>query len=128
MTLQLEPDRYFLGLDLGQAQDFSALVALRREELERPPYSRRRLFRFEVRGVRRWALRTPYSEIAADVAALVEEAPLAGCTLGVDGTGVGAAVLELIAEAKPNATIRPVLITAGHAVTLEGGVYHVAKI
>jgi hypothetical protein len=122
----MSTERVFLGLDLGQSQDFTALVALRRED--GPPYSGRPRTSYEVRGIRRWALRTAYTRIAQDVAALVERPPLAGCVPGTDATGVGAGVVEIIATARPNAVLRPVLITSGHAVTGDGVTVHVPKI
>jgi hypothetical protein len=121
-------DRYLLGLDLGQSQDYTALVALQRTPL--PPAERagKRRFRYEVRGLKRWPLRTPYVAIAADLARLVQGPPLAGCTLGVDKTGVGAGVLEIIQAARPNAVLRPILITAGHEITPDGAGWRVAKL
>jgi hypothetical protein len=61
--------RFFLGLDIGQAQDHTALVALQRTPLPPAERSGRRRYRYEVRGLKRWPLRTPYITIAADVAA-----------------------------------------------------------
>jgi hypothetical protein len=40
---------------------------------------------------------------------------------------VGAAVVDVLRKAKPRAWLRPVLITAGHQVTSEGGAWHVPK-
>src|SRR5262249_6510160 len=118
-----------LGLDLGQAQDFSALVCLLRTPGRGRMKSSRFLRRhFEVRGVKRWPLRTPYSFIAQEVAALVKEPPLAGCTLAVDKTGVGAGVVEMIKAARPNATVKPVLITSGHTVNPNGAGWNVPKV
>jgi hypothetical protein len=88
----------------------------------------KRRFSYEVRGLKRWPLRTPYRTIAADVADLVKGPPLAGCILGVDKTGVGAGVLEIIQAARPNARIRPILITAGHEVTPDGPGFRVPKL
>jgi hypothetical protein len=128
-----EPDeRYFLGLDLGQTSDPSALVALRRTPLPATLNCERywkTRYRFEVCGLKRWPLKTPYTQIAADVAALIARTPaLAGCVLGVDKTGVGAGVLEIIQAARPDAVIRPVLITAGHEVTPDGPGFRVPKL
>jgi hypothetical protein len=126
---------FILGLDLGQTQDFSALVAVE-TSVHRPPVLKEgwlcpapAKYRYEVRGVRRWALRTAYTQIAKDVADLTAGRPLAGCALGVDKTGVGAGVLEIIRAAKPNATVVPVLITAGHeAKRAEDWTWHVPKL
>ncbi len=122
------PDRFFLGLDLGQAQDFSALVALQQWEVPAAPATGRRRYRYEVRGLKRWPLRTAYTQIATDVATMMNKPPLAGAVLGVDKTGVGAGVLEIIRAARPAAVIRPVLITAGHAVALDGAGFRVPKV
>ncbi len=121
----LFPDRYFLGLDLGQATDYAALVALRRRDVSQDPECS--LYRYTVRGVRRWELGTPYTAVAEDVTRLVAGPPLAGCMLGLDATGVGAPVVEMIYRCGPQATIRPVLITSGHAVGGDTACYHVPK-
>jgi hypothetical protein len=111
-------ERHILGLDLGQSMDFSALVALRQREV--PDWSRSTyratVYRrtYVVRGIRRWPLKTPYTAIAEDVARLVSEPPLAGCTLGIDRTGCGQPVVEMVRSHRPNARIVPVFITAGH--------------
>lgn len=120
------PPKYFLGLDLGQRADFTALVCLLRTQV--PGATGRARFRYEARGVRRWALKTPYTRIAADVAKLVLGPPLAGCVLGVDWTGVGIACLEIVRAARPSASVRPVYITAGHTARPEGPGFFVPKV
>jgi hypothetical protein len=104
------------------------LVALQRTPLPPAERSGKRRYRYEVRGLKRWPLRTSYCDIALDVADLVRKPPLAGCVLGVDKTGVGAGVLEIIKAAKPRAVIRPVLITSGHEVTPDGAGFRVPKL
>jgi hypothetical protein len=115
-------EAYFLGLDLGQARDFSALCALRR--LDRP----RGGSLHTLRGLKRWPLGTLYTAICAEVVGLVGRPPLAGCQLGIDHTGVGGAFVDMIKAAGPHATVRPVQITAGSAVTADGMGFHVAKV
>src|SRR4051812_47169389 len=126
--MSIKEERFFCGLDLGQVSDFSGLVALQQWDLPRISGGIRQLYRYEIRGVKRWPLRTPYTAIATDVAELVRQGPLAGCMLGVDKTGVGAGVLEIIAAARPNATVRPVLITSGHSVSAQGAGFNVPKL
>jgi len=132
MTETTEPlpadvaDEYILGLDLGQSQDFSALVALRKR------LAADGKARLTVRGIKRWPLGTLYTQISADVAEVIGRPPswpldLAGCTLGVDRTGCGQPVLEMIRGAKPLATIRPIFITAGNKVTPDGRGFNVPK-
>jgi hypothetical protein len=124
---QTAEDRYFVGLDLGEAVDHSAAVALLRTALPERLKSSRLSYKYEVVGARRWPLKTSYSAVAADVAGLVRDGPLAQCTLGVDKTGVGSGVLELIRAARPNASVRPIFITGGAEVKQNGPGWNVPK-
>ena len=115
---------YILGLDLGQAKDPSALAVLEQSRLapETPA-------NYACRDLRRWPLGTPYPQIVAEVTKLVKAPPLQGCELVIDGTGCGRAVVDLFRLSALDAAVRPVLITAGHAVsTDEHGYIHVAKV
>jgi len=122
-----KPPGYFAGLDLGQAQDYSALAVL--ERTLRPDQARpgRELAHYAVRELRRWPLGTSYTVICADVVKLYAAPPLKGSTLVVDRTGVGASVVDFVSKAKPACWVRPVLITAGHQVTRDGTGFHVPK-
>ncbi len=122
----MEP-RYFVGLDLGQAQDFTALAVLERPPPEsakargEPPV-------YSVRHLQRFPLGTPYTAIVREVDRLTAAPPLKGCALVVDSTGVGKAVVDLFREAGLPVWLRSVLITAGHAVNVgDDGTWHVAK-
>ena len=121
---------YFLGLDLGQTRDFTALAVLERSPptdadttVEQSEYALRHLHRFP--------LGTPYTEIVLAVATLVRSGPLAESPVVVDQTGVGRAVVELLADAlrgRVSCPFYPMTLTAGHAVTGgESGVLHVPK-
>jgi hypothetical protein len=120
------PPSYWLGLDLGQRKDFTALVCLQRTAL--PGATGPARWKYEARGVRRWPLGSAYTSIAADVAALVKAPPLAGCTLGADYTGCGIPIMEIVRAARPNATVRGVFITSGHAARFEAGTWFVPKV
>jgi len=120
---------YFAGLDLGQAQDYSALVIAERYQPApdttvlgaKPP-----LPRYGVRFLKRWPLRTDYPVIVQDVAAVLGHAPLAGnVRLIVDYTGCGRPVVDMFrqAELRP----RPVHIHGGQKVTDEDGTTGVPK-
>ena len=91
---------YTLGLDLGQAQDYSALVTLENVG-----------DRHDVVDIERYALNTPYPEIVANVAGRLQMPLLRDARLVVDATGVGRPVIDMFkaAECKPI----PVMITAG---------------
>ena len=120
----MRPD-YFLGLDLGQTRDFTALAVLERQPptdagtvVEPPEYALRHLHRFP--------LGTPYTEIVPAVAALVRSGPLAEAPVVVDQTGVGRAVVDMMRRAV--GWVVPVTITGGHAVTMsEDRSFHVPK-
>jgi hypothetical protein len=127
--------RFFIGLDLGQTSDFTALSVLERQE-EGPPLALRQLAR--VRG-------RSYPKVVDDVACVVAkldahcERPrvevAAGITmptpltvLVVDATGVGRAVVDLLARTPMPCRLLPVTITSGRAVTGDGaGGLHVPK-
>src|SRR5215217_1060096 len=110
----------YVGVDLGQRRDPTALAVVeRRERLtgETDPvtWERRREVQVSVRHLERLALGTSYVNVAACVGELVRRPELAGrCTMVVDATGVGAAVMDLIrAQRIPGCTIVPVTITGG---------------
>jgi hypothetical protein len=111
--------RHFVGLDLGQAHDSTAVALLAQEvERGRPCYV--------LRHLDRWPPGTPYPRIAEDVGRLLLAVPRWACRLVVDQTAVGRAVAALFRPAA--VTTRLVLISAGHAVTSgEDGCTHVPK-
>lgn len=112
--------RYFLGLDLGQAQDFTALAVLSRprlrgdepKELRTPPY--------DVPHLQRFPLGTPYPEIVTRVVELLGTKHLRGCFFTADQTGVGRPVVEMLTDAmrgQVTCHFCQVTITGGHDVT-----------
>src|SRR5215208_6670319 len=136
---RIRPFAYFLGLDLGQSADYTALAIIEepvwmagrwaspatmdrsfydfvRAESDRarppnPPLSVRHLERFE--------LGTRYTDVVERVREMAYTPPLAGkpCCLLVDKGGVGAAVLDTF----EHAGIRPTAITihGGSAVSYD---------
>jgi hypothetical protein len=119
--------RYYVGLDLGQTTDYTALCVLERPVLTTavepdPAYALRHLQRFP--------LGTPYPEIVRDVIALLKTPPMPGSFLVVDQTGVGRPVVDLFREAfDGNVTCRfaPITISAGHEVSRGNGGFIVPK-
>jgi hypothetical protein len=121
------PD-FICGLDLGKSADFSALAIMERTSKPDEAKPDKAVYHYACRHLQRWPLQTTYTSIIADLAAMLAQEPLAGnCQLVVDGTGVGAAVVEMVRAAKLPAKLVPVLITAGHAVTKVDGTLHVPK-
>jgi hypothetical protein len=122
------PADYFIGLDLGQARDHSALAVVERVAEPRPDGGGRPLSRYAVRHLRRWPLHTSYAAVAADLAALVRAPPLCGPVVVVDQTGVGLAVVDVLARSRLAAALERVVITGGRR-TARGacGAWHVPK-
>ncbi|MEO8662382.1 MAG: hypothetical protein ABI693_28225 [Bryobacteraceae bacterium] len=127
---------YFLGLDLGQQQDYTALVVLAREQAPRVQspvtyqWEPARPARLAVVKVERVALGTPYTDVARWAAEVTRRCALksARTLLCVDVTGVGACVVDLLREQDLcGGWLLPVLITGGYQRTYEGDRYHVPK-
>lgn len=116
---------YFVGLDLGQSQDFSALAVIERSGETKDTYQ------FVCNHLQRWKLRTPYPQIVADTVEMMNSKPLQSGRqspmLAVDATGVGAPVVDLFKRAKHNSYLEPIQITGGSEVTQDGGVTRVPK-
>ncbi len=131
---------YFLGLDLGQAQDPTALAILERHE--RPGTAKPETWKtfhpgggvgefttvsrtpgpaaFTCGHLERLRLGTPYPAIADHVAALLDRAPLKGRThLVVDATGVGRPVVDMLRQRELNPIA--ITITGGDSVTYDHG-------
>ncbi len=117
---------YYLGLDLGQAKDPSALVGIERICPDHVAHDAEAHYSLGL--LQQWPLGTDYTEIARAVGALVNRPMLQGCALVVDYTGVGRPWVDMIRKEKWPCRIKPVLITGGHATSLaDDGSYHVAK-
>ncbi len=149
--MQTTNNRYTVGLDLGFAQDFSALAILRTEREADPPpsqtegpggiYMRRPEERRQrtppvhfLEHVERVPLGTAYPDVARTTVAVLKRPELTTTdeqgkkrspVLVVDQTGVGQPVVQLLRLAG----IAPygVTITGGDKVTHEGREYKVPK-
>ncbi len=112
--------RHFVGLDLGQAQDFTALAVLTRPHLtgNEPPAERQPPY--AVPHLHRFPLGTPYPAVVTAVVDLLRSPPLRGSMLVVDQTGVGRAVVDMLEDGlkgRVTCSFCPVTITAGQEVT-----------
>jgi hypothetical protein len=129
----LESSRFFVGLDLGQSRDHSALAVVERDEIlvgemDYATYERPRVRRYRMRYVERLALGTPYQTVVERVRQVVRQRPLMGwCTLVMDATGVGAPVLDLLRATNLGCGIVPVNLTGGELVSQSGSVWNVPK-
>ena len=127
---------FYVGLDLGQSNDYTALAVVEKIEPERergagdPD--------LHLRHLERYPLRTPYPDMVSRVAALVRDPQLTLTrqdwsgrdVLGepellVDATGVGRPVVDLFKER--GLSYKAITITGGNKVTSTGGGYGVPK-
>ena len=125
--------RFYVGLDLGQAQDYSAVAAVERAELVFPErdaitYSFRAETRYTVRHAERIRLGLPYPEVVEHVRQLARRAPLGkNVKVVVDATGVGAPVVDLLKQAGLGCQVIPVVITGADMESSDGVRYRVPK-
>ena len=95
--------KYFIGLDLGQSYDPSAVAVVEEERGV-----------LVVRYLERAPLGTPYPQIVEWMRQMVGVPPLRGrCGLVVDGTGVGAPVVDMLRAGRLGCEITDVRITGG---------------
>jgi hypothetical protein len=125
---------YLVGLDLGQAADYSALGVLERTQetvdvREEGKLPRKEQVRaYGCRRLKRWPIGTPYTTIVRDVGNLLRRAPLANATLVIDATGVGRPVVDMFRALRLPNRLVAVTITAGQAETFHDGFHRVSKI
>lgn len=108
-------DGFILGLDLGQAQDYTALVTVEQKD-----------DRHDVVDIKRYPLGTPYPAIVASVQEMLAQPTLRDAALVVDATGVGRPVVDMFRA--DGCTPTPVMITGGtHAHRDDNGYWLVPK-
>ena len=121
----MDSKEFFVGLDLGQARDYSALCAVERV-LEVSLAEGAMLVTFNVRHLEIFPLGTPYSEVVETVGILMQQPELAHhTTLVIDETGVGRPVMELFQSAGMDPV--GITITGGPKVTSSATGYVVPK-
>jgi hypothetical protein len=121
---------FFVGLDLGQSQDYTAIVILEKvgmvDEGGIPDYSRSATLYYHLRHIQRFQLGTPYPVVVEQVKDMMAHDALKGqAYLVVDATGVGAPVVDLLRQAG----LFPVAIaiTGGDSSRYEEGMWRVPK-
>jgi len=130
--IELVGSRFYLGLDLGQARDYSAIAVVeRRVELtgERDPvtFVNRTRTRILIVHLERIPLRTPYPDVVETVRNLVQRYHGRKLEVVMDATGVGAAVRDMLSRSKLGVPLTGVTITGGERVTVSQGSYHVPR-
>jgi hypothetical protein len=113
-------NQFYIGLDLGQAQDYTALSVV---EVISEKRGERSFKIFHVRHLHRYPLGTPYPEIVASVLTLSDK--IRSGKLVVDATGVGRPVIDLLKKEGLSPT--EILIHGGDSTTHEGLLWRVPK-
>lgn len=124
---------FFLGVDLGQRRDPSAIAIIERAEViaERPDpiyWQRAKTTRMEVRHLERIRLGTPYTVVIQRILRMARAVSrLGSCTIAVDATGVGAPVVDALQIPGETYRLMPVMIGAADREYHVDGVWRVPK-
>ncbi|HXB74992.1 MAG TPA: hypothetical protein VNY05_42565 [Candidatus Acidoferrales bacterium] len=124
--------QYFVGVDLGQSRDFTAIAIVERAELigawDPAEYAHRKMAELRLRYLERIPLGTTYPDVVDRVRQVTRSAELRErCYLMVDATGVGRPVVDLLRIAGLGCPIMPAIITGADAETNSDGYYKVPK-
>jgi hypothetical protein len=104
---------YYVGLDLGQSQDYTALAVIQKVPTY-DPQTGKHSSELHLKHLERYPLKTPYTDIADQVKSLLSGDPFTTPVLSngrvakaiteliVDKTGVGVAVTDLLKERRLN--------------------------
>jgi hypothetical protein len=120
---------YFVGLDLAQPGESTALAVLERPLISPydPPERRRPIY--DLRHLHRFPLGTPFPDVNAAVHDLLRKLPRA--VLAVDQTGVGGAIIDMLTDVlqgRVDCMCARFTITTGQAIVNEtGNSIHVTK-
>lgn len=104
-----------VSLDSLPSTPYEAMEILAELRAEYMSRRRREPAIFHARHLQRYQLGTSYPSIVADGDKILRRDPLRdhNRTLAIDGTGVGAAVVDMFVGAKLTAELCPILITGG---------------
>jgi hypothetical protein len=116
---------FIVGMDLASSStgDYSVFTVVEKDDNQLRP-------RYSIRHIHRWPLGTEYPQLVQDTIRFLDRPPLPGCTCVIDSTGVGLAFVQSLRlalaertrQAKPPATLIPVVITGGiYAAPAKGG-------
>lgn len=126
---------YFLGVDLGQSKDPTALAVIERivtTDLncrDGVTFQHPQTVSLALRYLERPKLATPYPDLVARIAAVSLAPPLAqNCEVVLDATGVGRPVVDMLRAEQLGGKLVPVVIIPGEKQSFgEGGYWRVPK-
>jgi hypothetical protein len=112
--LVMTQQRYVVGLDLGQANDPTAVAIVEHDYIDPQPT-------YRIRALHRYPLGTRYPAIVNDVTARLLAPPLKHASLlAIDGTGVGRPIVDLFKDNPELQDIYGITITGGGSPTGNG--------
>lgn len=117
---------YFIGLDLGQQQDYTAMTVV--QQVGQAP-SKQNPATYHLRHLERFDLGTPYQAVAERTRAVQEELRIrerAGSYVLADATGVGRPVVEML-KAEGVRLLKSITITGGDAPSRDNTEHRVPK-
>ena len=124
-------ESYIFGLDIGQQNDFTALIGLKKCEYAATPEEPDLTVPetdYHVGHIERFELGTSYPNIAKRVQAIVNSRPrFAGAMLAIDQTGVGRPVVDIFRLLPMQCSLIPITITGGHNASEHDDGWHVPK-
>lgn len=110
---------FYIGLDLGQKRDHSAVVVVERID-HRPAFQGTEFALLVARYAQRLPLGTPYPRVVERMREITRNPAVRGeCALVVDATGVGAPVVDMLRAARLGCEVTAVTITGGDRGTTE---------
>jgi len=124
---------YVSALDPGKKRDPAALAVLEQTQGPDPLCPGGVAWTYTLAGLEQYPLGTPYSTLGEElgVGERVRDRfagpPLSGSVVGVDATGVGEAVVDLLRSLRPACVLVAVVITGGEGTRRDGLTWHVAK-
>jgi hypothetical protein len=118
---------FYIGIDLGQRRDHTAIAVV--ERMNRyMGYQSEEFDHMRVRYLERVALGTSYPAVVERVRAVARQVSNEGqFGLIVDATGVGAPVVDLLRAARFSCEITAVMITGGEKASQTAGGWNVPK-
>jgi len=118
---------YYVGLDLGQRRDHTALAVVEKAIRYSSSVGSGASI-LHLRYVERVSLGTSYPAVVARVREVVTDAELAGqCCLAVDATALGAPVVQMLRAARLGCEIAAVTMTGGEKESQRGNDFNVPK-
>ena len=123
---------YFIGLDLGQQQDYTALTVVEEKPCAEKPCAENSSEEkpksdYHLRHLQRFDLGTPYQAVAKRTREvqrlLAEKHPSAQSYVLADATGVGRPVVEML-EAEGVQHLHSITITGGDSASRDGSSGH----